>query len=384
MAPLVIIGTGLAGYSVAREVRKLDPELPIKLITADDGVNYSKPMLSNAYTSGKTPENLALADAVGMATQLKAEILTGTRVEAIHPEQNSLTLTPGNQQPYSQLVLALGADPIHIPIPGGADDRIYSVNDLIDYRRFRTALNGVQRVVIMGGGLIGCEFANDLLAAGIAAHVIDPENWPLRRLLPEAAGHAIQHALSAFGVSWHFGTVVKSVEPVSAGVLVTLNDGQQLDADLVLSAIGLRPRTQLARAAGLTVQRGIVVDRYLATSVPNIFALGDCIEVAGLVLPFIMPIMHASRALAQTLTGQPTVLNYPAMPVVVKTTKYPVVISPPKPEIVGEWVVEKMPPDGVKALYYDNDNLLQGFALTGVATAEKNALTKLLPAVLAA
>src|SRR6185295_6964404 len=128
------------------------------------------------------------------------------------------------------------------------------------------------------------------------------------------------------------------------------DDGTMLTADVVLSAIGLRPNCELAQAAGLAVNCGIVVDRNLLTSVPDVYALGDCAEVGGLVLPFIMPITHAARALSATLAGKPSPLTYPAMPVLVKTHACPTIVSPPAPGAAGEWQVTQ-DPEGVRSLY---------------------------------
>jgi rubredoxin-NAD+ reductase len=121
-----------------------------------------------------------------------------------------------------------------------------------------------------------------------------------------------------------------------------------------------------------------VVDKFLQTSVPDHYALGDCAEVEGLILPFIMPIMHAARALAKTLAGEATAVSYPAMPVVVKTTSYPIVLAPPAAGVAGDWEIETTA-DGVQALYYGRDRSLQGFALGGSSTSAKNNLAKLLP-----
>ena len=162
---------------------------------------------------------------------------------------------------------------------------------------------------------------------------------------------------------------------------VGLSDGRTLPADAVLSAVGLRPRTALAEAAGLEVDRGIVVDRLLRTSDPSVYALGDCKQIAGLTLPFIMPIMHAARALAKTLSGDETPLRYPPMPVIVKTPAHPAVVSPPAPGSAGVWQVEQAP-DGVKALYVDAAGAVLGFVLTGKRIVEKAALSKEVPAVL--
>ncbi len=149
----------------------------------------------------------------------------------------------------------------------------------------------------------------------------------------------------------------------------------------MLSCVGLRPRTALASAAGIHTARGIAVDRFLATSAPDVYAMGDCAEVEGLVLFYVMPLMNAARALAKTLAGAPTPVGYPPMPVVVKTPAHPVVVSPPSPGVMGAWKIEVLEA-GVRALFFDADNKLRGFALTGTAVSEKNALVKELPALL--
>ncbi|MGH8478889.1 MAG: NAD(P)/FAD-dependent oxidoreductase [Gammaproteobacteria bacterium] len=393
--PIVIVGTGLGGYSLAREFRKLDGETPVLILTADDGRYYSKPILSNAYTSGKTPDTIALADAAAMASQLKATVRTGTRVTAIEPDRETLRIEGkgiegkgidgegigGEPIAYRGLVLALGADPIHIPVAGSAADRVLSVNDLGDYTAFRAAMGAARRIAVMGAGLIGSEFANDLTHGGIAVSVIEPASWPLSRFVPEPVGRALERALATLGVHWSLGRVVQSLDDEDGTVRVTLSDGTRFSADGVLSAVGLRPRTALAAGTGLRIGRGIVVDRQLETSVPGIYALGDCAEVEGLVLPFVMPIMHAARALAKTLAGQPTRVAYPAMPILVKTTAFPVVVAPPATGVPGEWEIE-VQPAGARGLYRGPDGRLLGFALAGEAVADKNVLTRALPPVL--
>ena len=380
MHPLIIIGTGLAGYTVAREWRKLDKDSPLVIVTSDGGQFYSKPMLSNALASGRTPQTLANATVDQMAEQLQADIRTHTRLNGIELASNSIYLDGGHMT-YSRLVLGIGADPVRLPLAGDAGGSVLSINDLDDYRRFRHAIEGRRRVAIMGAGLIGSEFANDLVANGYSVDVIDPAPHPLGRLLPPEAGRAMQAALADHGVGWFLGQVVDSVDKTADGYRLTLSDGSIIEADAVLSAIGLKPRTALAEAADLSSSRGIVVDRTLATSAPDVYALGDCAEVEGLVLPFVMPIMHAGRALAKTLTGHRTLLTYPAMPVVVKTPAWPTVVSPPPAGTEGEWAISE-DPSGLSALFHDASGKLRGFALSGSATAEKNTLTRELPPVL--
>ncbi|MGA7802043.1 MAG: FAD-dependent oxidoreductase [Gammaproteobacteria bacterium] len=381
MNPIVIVGTGLAGYTVARELRKLDQSAPVTMITADDGRFYAKPNLSNGYGLGKQAHELAMNDAQTMAHQLNATVYTGARVEAIEPQQHCLVLAE-RTQPYDRLVLALGADPIRLALEGTGTDAILSVNDLQDYARFRAAMADKRRLVILGAGLIGCEFANDLQAAGVTVSVIDPADEPLARLAPPPVGRALREGLAAIGVDWHMGTVARHVDRHDTGVRVSLADGTELEADVVLSAVGLRPRVALAQAAGLVTERGIVVDRLLRTSAADVYGLGDCAEVAGLVLPFVMPIMHAARALAKSLAGTATEVRYPAMPVVVKTPSLPVVVAPPGAAATGRWQVETTV-GGVRARFLaQDDGGLLGFALAGTAVAEKQALTKALPPTL--
>jgi rubredoxin-NAD+ reductase len=382
MKPVVILGTGLAGYTLAREIRRLNTELPLTLITADDGSAYSKPMLSNALTRGKTAAQLVSATAAQMAEQLDASIETRTTVVAIDREKKTVR-TDHESWGYSRLVLALGADPIRLDIDGdGAADTL-SVNDLGDYSRFRERLKDAHQVLILGAGLIGCEFANDLLNTGYSVTIVDPAAQPLGKLLPEQSAKHLLETLKAAGINWRLGTTAQGIKKGVNAYRVTLADGSKLEAHLVLSAVGLKARTHLAALAGISCNRGIQADRYLRTSDDDIFALGDCAEVGGLYLPFVMPIMHAARALAKTLSGQRTRVSYPAMPVVVKTPSCPVVVAPPPSGAQGQWRVETLEDTGTRARFVDQQLRLLGFALTGSAAAEKQKLTRQLPPVLA-
>jgi rubredoxin-NAD+ reductase len=380
MSPITIIGSGLAAYTVAREFRKFDKESPLRIITNNDGCFYSKPMLSNAFNENKTPESLVITPADKMATQVNAEILNHTEVTQIQPEKHSITCGDKSLE-YSQLVLALGAEQIRLPLAGNAVDQIFSVNDLNDYTQFRAALKNAKRVAIMGAGLIGCEFANDLQPAGFEVTLIDPLQHALGRLVPKEIAIAVQEALQALGVTLYFEKAVNSVDysDENQAYQLTLSDGSLLEADIVLSAVGLRPRINLAKNAGLSVNKGIVVDRYLKTTVEDVYALGDCAEIEGLILPFVMPLMNSARAVAKSLAGEMTKVNYPAMPVVVKTPACPTVLCLPKNE--GEWKIEGEGQD-IRALLYSSTGELNGFILTGTKITEKMALVKKLPPML--
>lgn len=374
MQPILIVGSGLAGYTLLKEIRKHDAAVPVTLVTADDGVFYSKPNLSNALAAGRSAAALAGAPAGKMAADLNATLLTRTTVTAIDPLGHRIR-TADAEYGYAKLVLALGADPFPHRLAGDATGAVLTVNDLADYARFREALAGKRRVVVLGGGLIGSEFANDLAAAGLDVTVVHLGEWPLERLLPVEAGRRLAERLSALGVRWHFGRTAKRVDAVDGGLRVTLDDGSAVDTEVVLSAIGLAPRTQLAQAAGIPTGRGIQTDRFLQTGATDVYALGDCAEVDGLVQPYVQPLMVQARALAATLTGAPTAVVYPAMPVMVKTPAHPVAVLPPRAGAVGGWKID-CSTDGVCALHLDEAGRLQGFALTGAEAAKRNELVK--------
>src|SRR5581483_6348618 len=159
---------------------------------------------------------------------------------------------------------------------------------------------------------------------------------------------------------------------------IHLANGNILTSDFILSAIGLRPHIELAKNAGIFTNQGIVVNRFLETNIKNIYALGDCAEVEGHVLPFITPILNCARALAKTLQGIPTAVDYPAMPVVVKTPAHPIVVWPPLSGIIGHWEITQ-DNNNVRALFYDENGQLFGFVLTNDAVKERAQLTKQIP-----
>ncbi len=384
-APVVVLGTGLAGYGVVKEFRKHDQDTPVIMITSDDGRSYSKPMLSTGYTKNTTADDLAQADAGSMGANLKAKIWTMTEVTGIDTAKQ--VVKTGDAETsihYSKLVLATGADVIRPPIGGDATDYIYSVNDLMDYDDFRQAVtkNNVKKICIIGAGLIGCEFTNDMLNGGFEVETVDPLSYCLPTLLPEAAGRAVQRGLEAKGAKFHFGPLVTEVNKKGDALEVTLNTGATISADLVISAVGVRPNIKLAADNGIACERGISTNRLLETNAPNVYAMGDCAQVEGHVLVYVAPLMAQARALGKTLAGENTPVSYPAMPVTIKTPACPVCVSPPPMGAAGEWQIEE---DGnnVVARFVDADGKLLGFALTGDGTKQKMALQKELPPIMA-
>lgn len=386
MNPITIIGAGLAGWTTVREFRKLDTTTPVVVITSDSGDFYAKPSLSNAFAQKRTPDQLVSTPAAKMVDTLGVTLLAHTQVVQLDATAQTVRVSTGGAESmlkFSQLVLATGAQPIRAPVQGDAAGHIKVVNSLDDFAAFYAALGATdgasKTVVLIGAGLIGCEFANDLLQAGHRVHIVDPSTRPLAALLPEAAGLELQQALQGLGATWHFGRTVQAVNAAAPALSITLSDGGQITADAVLSAIGLRADMALASAAGLVCERGVVVDAQLQTSAAQVYALGDCAQyaVAGQrTLPYVMPIMNAARALAATLAGKPTPLVFPLMPVSIKTPALPIVVSAPHPATAGGWVADAAAQDAGVWRFMDADGVQRGFVLTGKQTARRMELSK--------
>ena len=380
--PVLVVGSGLAGWTAVREFRKLDATTPVVLVTADTGDFYGKPALSTALAQGRTPAQLVTMPAEQMRETLNVTVMAHTHVtaldvqaQAVHTSQGVLT--------YRDLVLATGAHPIRLSLGGNAASEVMSVNDLTSYAVFRQSLLPQARVLVIGAGLIGCEFANDLVAKHYAVQVVDPNAVPLAALLPEAAGTQLQAALQALGVQWHFGTSVQTVDRTDDGLVVTFANGQQTEVDVVLSAVGLRADVALAQAAGLATERGIVVNAQLQTSAAHVYALGDNAHYASdsvggvaRTLPYVLPIMHAGKALAQTLAGTPTAVQFPLMPVAIKTPALPLVVASAAPGTAGAWQVVS---EGLWH-FVDVEGHVRGFVLSGSSTSRRMEQAKLVTA----
>lgn len=384
-APLTIIGSGMAGIGLARQLRSLDAQRPITLITADGGDDYSKPLLSTGFAKRLSPERLVARSALQVADALGLTLRTHTAVDAIDSASRTLQLG-AETLAYEQLVLATGAAPaLPFSVPEELVDRVFTINDLDDYRGFHGALATLGRsakVVVIGTGLVGCEFANDLVAGGHRVAMVAPEKTLLARLLPDTLGHALADAFAKAGIRLYRGrTVSEFGDGEEAPIGLRLDDGSALEADLVLIATGLRPRTALAEAAGIRVgPSGIVVDRHLETSAPGVYALGDVACVDGLNAMYVQPLQASAKALAATLAGTPTAVRYGPWPILVKTSLLPVVSLPPT-QPPARWRIEGEGQD-LTALAESKDERLIGFALTGSRVRRKVELARLAPPLL--
>ena len=383
-AALVIIGTGMAGVGLARALRRLGDQRSITLVSADSGDDYSKPLLSTGFAKGLAPDQLAQRSAAELGEELDAKIIIHTQVSALDVDNQHVVLGDTTLLGYDTLVLATGAAPrVPFHIDPSVASRCFTINDLDDYRRFHKALaRSPSRIAVIGAGLVGCEFANDLHAGGHSVSIVAPEGTLLPRLLPPPLGIALSDAFSAAGIQLHLGRSIVSIAAESSEhIELRLDSGDTVSADLVLMATGLIPRTELAEAAGLSVSpSGIVVDRQLRTSLPNIYALGDVACVEGVNAMYVQPLQASAKALAATLSGTPTPVSFGAWPVVVKTPLLPVVAYPPTtpPE---RWRIEGEGGD-ISALAENKDGRLIGFALTGGCVKRKVELSRAAPALL--
>ncbi len=360
---VVIIGAGIAGWSVAETIRHQDPDIPLLLISACEGLSYPKPALSTALASGKNIEDIIEQDAISKAAGLGIEVRTETRVLKIDTKKKRLTTVKGGIQ-YGKLILALGAHQRELPVTGDAADTVLRVNDLMAYRKLRQRLEqGVQHVTILGAGLIGCEFADDLTAGGYQVTVVDPAAYPLANLLPEAMAQELHHRLQEKGVDWHFHSTVDSMEQSDGRIRAVLNDGKAFETDLVLSAAGLVANTQLAKKSGLEINQGICTDALMQTSASDIYAIGDCAEVAGQIFAYIEPIRRQAATIAADICGEKIPFNAKPPLVRVKTPSFPLSIVPPADG--GELpVIIKATSSQERIDYLQNDEIV-GFVLSG-------------------
>ncbi len=268
---VVIIGAGAAGNSAAEKLRRLGYRGKLTLIGAEDSLPVDRPNLSKDYLAGTAPEEWIPLRSPEFYAEHQIELLQGTRVASIDSKAKSVALTNGTQLAYGALLLATGALPITTTIPGAELPHVHYLRTLADSRAIIERSAGAKRAVIVGAGFIGLEVAASLRARGLEVTVVAPDTVPLARVLGEILGQAVQKLHQAHGVSFRLGQRPASISERS----VRLDDGSELEADLVVFGIGVRPSVELAEAAGLTLDRGVVVDEYLRTSAPGVFAAGD-------------------------------------------------------------------------------------------------------------
>ena len=266
---LVVIGSGPAGLSAADAFRQRDSSTPVTILTDDEELPYERPPLSKEFLQGEAEADDAQLHPADWFTEHDVRVVRGSAVEAIDVAGRTVRVD-GTSHPYRSLVLACGAGPVAPPFPGG--DTALLLRSLADARRLRTRAEGATSAVVIGAGFIGCEAAASLARRGLTATLVAPSAVPQAKRLGERAGGRIVDMLRAAGAEYRGGV---SVEAIEDGV-VRLDDGSTLEADLILAATGVQPRSALAEAAGIAVEDGrILVDAGMRTSVDGVFAAGD-------------------------------------------------------------------------------------------------------------
>jgi NADPH-dependent 2,4-dienoyl-CoA reductase/sulfur reductase-like enzyme/nitrite reductase/ring-hydroxylating ferredoxin subunit len=268
---IVIVGGGAAGFSAAATLRREGYPGPVTILSADEAAPYDRPNLSKDYLGGEMPAEwlpLLAEEAYG---ERRIELVLGVRVTSIDVANRRVILDRGEPRPFGALLLATGADPVHVPIPGTDSPRVHYLRSLRDSRAILDAAAKARRVAVIGASFIGLEVAAALRMRGIEIDVAAPESVPLERIVGRELGAVIRRIHESHGVVFHLGESVARVDDRT----VTLTDGTTLDADFVVMGVGVRPSLSLAEGAGLTMDHGVAVDRYLQTSVPGIFAAGD-------------------------------------------------------------------------------------------------------------
>jgi len=268
---MLIVGGGAAGYAAAEMLRRLGHEGPITVISADAAAPYDRPNLSKDYLAGTAPEAWIPLRPAKFYAEQRIELRLDTQVTAIDPAGHRVTLADGTSIGYDKLLLATGAEPIRLQLPGAELPHVRTLRSLQDCREIISRARAGTRAVIVGASFIGLEAAAALRTRQLEVHVVAPEARPMERVLGAPLGDFLRALHEEHGVTFHLGHKLERIEAAR----VRLEDGSWLPAELVLAAIGVRPRLELAEQAGLAIERGVVVDEYLQTSAPDVLAAGD-------------------------------------------------------------------------------------------------------------
>jgi len=268
---IVIVGGGAAGFAAAEMLRRERFEGSIVMLSEDDSAPVDRPNLSKDYLAGNAPEDWVPLRPPQFYVAEGIDLRLTSKVTAIDTKARTVTLADGGIVPFDRLLLATGAEANHLVFPGSQAANVYTLRSLADCRAIIARANGARRALVIGASFIGLEVAAALRARSIEVHVAAPETHPMERILGARLGSFVRALHEQHGVRFHLQDTVESI----IGTHVKLKSGASLDADLVVMGVGVRPRTQLAEAAGLALDRGVLVDPYLQTSAPGIYAAGD-------------------------------------------------------------------------------------------------------------
>jgi apoptosis-inducing factor 3 len=270
-ASVIIVGGGAAGNAAAEMFRREGYDGPVTMISADESLPYDRPNLSKDYLAGTAPEEWIPLRAPDFYREQKIDTLTKTSVTAIDPKNKQISFSDGRSVKYGALLLATGAEPVRLKIPGDDLPHVYYLRTLADSRRIIERARHAKRAVVIGASFIGLEVAASLRERKLEVAVVGKGSLPLAKVLGRELGKLIREIHEEHGVKFHLGRTPAVIKEQH----VQLDDGTTLDCDLVVVGIGVRPNTSLAEAAGIATDNGVLVNEFLETNVPGIFAAGD-------------------------------------------------------------------------------------------------------------
>jgi NADPH-dependent 2,4-dienoyl-CoA reductase/sulfur reductase-like enzyme/nitrite reductase/ring-hydroxylating ferredoxin subunit len=268
---VVIIGGGAAAFAAAEMLRRRDYQGPIIMVSSEEVPPVDRPNLSKDYLAGTAPEEWVPLRPDSFYSENGIELRLATAVGAIDVRNRTITFGNGSAIGFDRLLLATGAEPLRLAIPGANLPHVHTLRSLADCRAIIATAKTARRAVVLGASFIGLEVAASLRARDIDVHVVAPEQRPMERILGPDLGNFIRALHEQHGVVFHLGSTASAIEPGR----VQLADGTTLATDLVVLGVGVRPRTALAEQAGLALDRGVTVNEYLETNAPGIFAAGD-------------------------------------------------------------------------------------------------------------
>jgi NADPH-dependent 2,4-dienoyl-CoA reductase/sulfur reductase-like enzyme/nitrite reductase/ring-hydroxylating ferredoxin subunit len=268
---IVIVGGGAAGFAAAEMLRRQEFSGSIVMLSSDTAPPVDRPNLSKDYLAGSAPEDWLPLRPDGFYTEAAIDLRLRTEVASIDTRARNVILADGKAVPYDRLLLATGAEPVRLPIPGADQPHVHVLRSLDDCRAIIASADGARRAVVIGASFIGLEVAASLRARDIEVHVVGLEQRPMERVLGPEMGDFVRALHEEHGVIFHLGDTVTAIE----GKRTSLKSGGVIEADLVVVGVGVRPRLALAEKAGLAIDRGVTVNAYLETSVSGIYAAGD-------------------------------------------------------------------------------------------------------------
>jgi NADPH-dependent 2,4-dienoyl-CoA reductase/sulfur reductase-like enzyme len=268
---VVIVGGGAAGLAAADMLRRQEFGGSIVMLSNDAAAPVDRPNLSKDYLAGSAPEDWLPLRPDSFYAEAGIDLRLNSNVTSIDTKGRNVLMADGGAVPYDRLLLSTGAEPVRLPIPGADQPHVHTLRSLADSRAIIGSLDGARRAIVIGASFIGLEVAASLRAREIEVHVFAPEHRPMERVLGPAMGDFVRALHEQHGVIFHLGDTVTAID----GKRATLKSGGMLDADVVVVGVGVRPRLALAEQAGLQLDRGVAVNAFLETSIPEIYAAGD-------------------------------------------------------------------------------------------------------------